>query len=159
MRPDLSEFENASGGPPAINPAVARQVGLAAVVLLASAAVAFSLLRKTAGPPPAEIASDALLKDGREVYLSRCVSCHGESGRGDGPIAKGLAGPPVGDLTGRKWKHGDSPAEALAIVRNGVPNSAMPGWGKIFDGREVKAVTAYVYYLAKREVPAELRGP
>jgi cytochrome c oxidase cbb3-type subunit 3 len=159
----LSEFETQSdqapGGRPTVDQAVARRVGIAAVLLVVIAAGVFMLLQKPPAPAPAEIASDPLLVEGRAVYLSRCVSCHGESGRGDGPIAKGLAGPPVRDLTGRKWKHGDAPGQALAVVREGVKDSAMPGWGKVLNGQDVKAVTAYVYYLAKRDVPAALREP
>ena len=45
---------------------------------------------------------------GRAIYLDRCKSCHGEGGKGDGPLAKGLSGPPVGDLTDDVWKHGDT---------------------------------------------------
>ena len=34
----------------------------------------------------------------RELYVQHCASCHGESGRGDGPAA-GTGWPPVTDLT------------------------------------------------------------
>ena len=39
-------------------------------------------------PPPPEVAADPLLVRGREIYLDRCASCHGPSGRGDGPLCQ-----------------------------------------------------------------------
>lgn len=35
---------------------------------------------------------------GKREFLRSCASCHGESGRGDGPVAKSLVKPPA-DLT------------------------------------------------------------
>ena len=81
--------------PLGIDPVASRRIFLGMLALLAGGAMAFGVFRRGAGPPPAAIAGDPLLVEGREVYLSRCVSCHGEAGRGDGPIAKGLAGPPA----------------------------------------------------------------
>jgi cytochrome c oxidase cbb3-type subunit 3 len=123
------------------------------------AAAIFLGLRPAASPPPAAIAGDALLVQGREKYLERCASCHGPLGKGDGPTAKSLAGPPVGDLTDRTWKHGDRPEQVLAVVAEGVRDTAMPGWGRVFGPSDVRAVSAYVYFLAGREVPPELRAP
>jgi len=140
---------------PKVNPAAAVGLGLLAVVL--GGAVAFGLLRKPAEPPPASIARDPLLVAGRLVFLDRCVSCHGASGKGDGPISKGLAGPPVGDLSDATWKHGDQPEHVLAVIDKGVTGTAMPGWGRTFNAGELRAVAAYVYYLAGREVPVALR--
>jgi hypothetical protein len=33
----------------------------------------------------------------------------------------------------------------------------MTGWGNVLDPPDIRAVAAYVYYLAKRPVPEELR--
>src|SRR4051812_5838725 len=129
------------------------------LALVAGAALAFSLLRKPAGPPPAAIAGDPLLVRGRAIYQVRCVSCHGESGRGDGPTARSLMGPPVGDLTDATWKHGDRPEQVVGVVARGAEKTAMPGWGGVLDEAELRAVSAYVYHLAGRPVPAELRAP
>jgi cytochrome c oxidase cbb3-type subunit 3 len=143
---------------PATDQKAARVVGLGAVVLLVAAALAYYVLNRGVGRPPPEIAGDRLLVSGREVYLNRCLSCHGPKGRGDGPIAKGMR-PPVGDLTDGEWKHGDQPEQVLAVMNEGVRDSSMPGYSRILTASEVRAVTAYVYHLAGRTVPAALRAP
>jgi cytochrome c oxidase cbb3-type subunit 3 len=127
--------------------------------VMAGGFVAFRILSKPAGPPPPEVARDALLTAGRVIYLARCVACHGNDGRGDGPLAANLIGPPVGNLTDNEWKHGDRPEQVMKVIGQGVPNTRMDGWGRVLDPPELKAVAAYVYYLAKREVPEELRKP
>src|SRR5262249_34206791 len=109
------------------------------------------------GPAPPEVARDPVLSQGRAVYVSRCVACHGPDGRGDGPLAGSLVGPPVGDLADQEWKHGDQPEQVLAVIAQGVPNTRMDGWSRVLDPPELKAVAAYVYYLAKWPVPEELR--
>jgi cytochrome c oxidase cbb3-type subunit III len=142
-----------------INSFASRLIFLAMLGLMAGSFVAFRMLSKPIGPPPPEIANDALLTLGRLIYLARCVACHGNDGRGDGPLAGNLIGPPVGNLTDSEWKHGDRPDQVLAVIGQGVPNTRMDGWGRVLDPPELKAVAAYVYYLAKQPVPAELRDP
>jgi cytochrome c oxidase cbb3-type subunit 3 len=127
--------------------------------LVAGGVAAFRLLSQPPPPPPPEVAADGLLAQGREIFLARCATCHGNDGRGDGPIARHLIGPPVGNLTDDQWKHGDRPDQVLAVIGRGVPNTRMDGWGRVLDPPELRAVAAYVYYLAGRMIPAELRKP
>lgn len=144
---------------PAIDPVASRRIFLALLLVMAVGLISYRLLRKPAGPPPADIAGDTLLVEGRTIFLSRCVSCHGASGRGDGPIAKGITGPPPGDLAIPSWKHGDRPEQVLGVVTRGVLGTSMASWKDVLDDRERRAVAAYVYYLAGRPVPGELRAP
>jgi cytochrome c oxidase cbb3-type subunit III len=142
--------------PVGINPRVAGIVFGGLGLLVAGLLVTLALLRKSE-PPPREIEGNPQLLAGRAVFLDRCLSCHGPKGKGDGPIAKALKGPPVGDLTARTWKHGDAPDQVERLIAEGVANSAMPGWGRTLGPDDLLAVTAYVYYLGGREVPALLR--
>jgi len=70
-----------------------------------------------------------------------------------------LLGPPPGNLSDSTWKYGDQPGQVLNVLRNGAPNSAMPAWKTSLTEEQLRAVAAYVYYLAGREVPAKLREP
>jgi cytochrome c oxidase cbb3-type subunit 3 len=145
--------------PMGIDPVASRWIFFLMLALIAGATLSYNMLKKPPSPPPPEIAGDPLLIVGREVYQARCLSCHGASGKGDGPIARGLSGPPVGDLTDAAWKHGDQPDQVLAIVAKGAPNTAMPPWAGTLSARELKAVSAYVFHLAGRKVPEEYRRP
>lgn len=145
--------------PPAIDPAVSRLIFLLMLGLLAGGFVAFRLLSQPPPPATAEVAGDPMLSEGRTIFLGRCATCHGNEGRGDGPIAGMLNGPPVGNLTDEHWKHGDRPDEVVAVIGRGVPGTRMEGWSRVLDPPEVRAVAAYVYHLAKRPVPDELRKP
>jgi mono/diheme cytochrome c family protein len=142
-----------------IDPVISRQIFLALLALCAGGVASVALFRTHPSPPPAAIAGEPLLAEGHAVYLARCVSCHGETGRGDGPIAGQLPPPPVGDLADAEWKHGDRPDQVRAVVAQGVPETAMPGWKTTLTERELRGVTAYVYYLAGRPVPRALRAP
>jgi cytochrome c oxidase cbb3-type subunit III len=145
--------------PTGTGPFVSRLIFLAMLGVMAGGFVAFRILSKPVGPPPPEIAKDARLTSGRAIYLARCAACHGNEGRGDGPLAANLVGPPVGNLTDNEWKHGDRPDQVIAVIGQGVPNTRMDGWGRVLDPPEINAVAAYVYYLAKQAVPEQLRKP
>lgn len=125
---------------------------------VAVALIAIIALRPKSGPPPQEIASDPLLSTGHELYSQRCVSCHGVSGRGDGPIASTVGPTKPGDLTDDRWVHGDRPDQVVQVIAKGIPATAMAAWDSAFNAGEIRALAAYVYHLAGREVPEEIRG-
>ena len=51
-------------------------------------------------------AADDVGKSGKQLYEQYCASCHGVSGRGDGPVSKSLS-VEVPDLTRLAQRHGD----------------------------------------------------
>jgi cytochrome c oxidase cbb3-type subunit 3 len=108
-------------------------------------------------PPPPRVAADPFLLQGRAIYLNRCASCHGQDGRGDGPIAAYVFGPPVGNLSDGRWKHGDKPEGVLGVISKGVPGTRMAGWDQVLEPEELRAVTAYIFCLAQKEVPEAMR--
>ncbi len=125
-------------------------------LLVAGALVALSLLLRQPESSD-QVGQPMQIRLGRKVFLDRCVSCHGPKGKGDGPISKLLKGPPVGDLTDQTWKHGDRPEEVERLIGEGVPNTSMPGWGRTLGEKDLRCVTAYVYFLAGREVPQSIK--
>ncbi len=66
------------------------------------------------GPSPAAEPSMASCPP---VYTSRCASCHGETGRGDGPLAGSLTTKPRGFSD--PWKGERTEARARAVIREG----------------------------------------
>ena len=149
-------------GPPAapfgIDPAASLVIFLGMLALVGGGALTYILLRPAPEPAPAGIAGDPLLTRGREIYLDRCVACHGPTGKGDGPSSKSLAGPPPGNLTDSEWKHGDSIEQVERVIDQGVQGTSMPSWGTSLGPDGLRATTAFVYFLAGRPVPTGLRG-
>jgi cytochrome c oxidase cbb3-type subunit 3 len=139
------------------SPSAALWVFAGMLGLMAAGFVSYFLLSTPPPPPSPEVAADPLLLEGRSIYLARCATCHGREGKGDGPIAGSLLGPPVGNISDGKWKHGDKPAEVMAVISRGVEGTRMAGWGQLLEPQQLRAVTAYVFYLAKQPVPEGLR--
>jgi mono/diheme cytochrome c family protein len=89
-----------------------------------------------AGDPPRLVIESMTGEDSFSFY---CASCHGLSGRGDGPVASSLKRPPA-DLTNLTKKYGGTfPRADLVAFVTGVSNklpthgpSDMPVWGPIF---------------------------
>lgn len=154
------ESESSPGSRPLIEASAAKAIGAIAAVVIAVTVLAFFLLRKS-GPTPAEVAGDPLLARGYEVYMARCAGCHGEQGRGDGPTARSVSGPPPGDFTAAQWKHGNAPGQVLAVIRDGVPGTNMSGFARfrILDDDDIRAVASYVFRLHGSAVPAAFRAP
>jgi len=84
---------------------------------------------------------------GAAVYRERCASCHGESGRGDGPKAKNLQGPPPADLADPAVMGGTSLLEIYRKIAIGVPGTAMPEFAEDVSEEDRWAVAAYVATL------------
>jgi mono/diheme cytochrome c family protein len=85
---------------------------------------------------------------GEELFQRFCASCHGESARGDGPVARGLA-TLVPDLTTIERRYGEFPAARIrenidgrGIVITAHGPRAMPVWGYEFwveEGADILA--------------------
>lgn len=82
---------------------------------------------------------------GKRVYGTYCVNCHGQSGKGDGPIGKSLV-PPAANLTvlGKK-----SDKDILRSILKGRPGTAMPSWKHDLSSQEINDVLAYIRTLGQ----------
>ncbi|MGH9414594.1 MAG: c-type cytochrome [Terriglobales bacterium] len=83
-----------------------------------------------------------LLAEGKQVYESNCVPCHGDTGYGNGPRAAGLNPPPRNYHSG-KFRYGTSVLTLYHTVTNGSPGTAMPSFIAL-SPEERMAVIHYV---------------
>lgn len=107
---------------------------------------------------------------GREVFRTYCASCHGDTARGDGPLASAMKKKPANLTEIAKRNGGQFPSEMVfrtidgrqPIRGHGGPD--MPVWGDVFtrsrdagDADRVKAVIqSLVQYLDSIQLrPAE----
>jgi high-affinity iron transporter len=84
------------------------------------------------------------LERGEVVYRERCAQCHGETGRGDGPKAKSLKGPPPANLTDPAVMGDKSLLDVFRRVAVGTPGTAMPEFAEDVSAEDRWAVSSYV---------------
>mgnify|MGYP003594673044 CR=1 FL=1 len=94
------------------------------------------------------------LEKGKAIYSQRCVSCHGASGLGDGPIGAGL--PPAmkpRDFQTAAFKYATDDAKMKDVItKGGVPfglNPLMAPQAGLSD-EDLNNIVAYVRSLKKK---------
>lgn len=128
------------------------------VVIVASACAALTIpLSAQTGRPP----------DGSYLFKTHCASCHGLSGKGDGPLSEEMRRQPS-DLTEILKRHGGNfPADKVFRIIDGRQRVSghggpdMPVWGDVFrrsgeDGsaltvtQRIEALVAYLESIQAR---------
>jgi len=76
--------------------------------------------------------------EGRTLYVDHCASCHGASGRGDGPAADSMRRTPSNLTLYSQRNGGVFPSERLRRIIDGRGVGAhgsveMPVWGAVFN--------------------------
>ena len=84
------------------------------------------------------------LEAGQGVYVGNCLSCHGVTGKGNGPASAGLAPPPA-DLIVHVPLH--SERELFQIIRDGVSGTAMAPQGGDLSDEEIWHTINYIRTL------------
>lgn len=89
---------------------------------------------------------------GKGLYGQYCVSCHGESGKGDGPAGAAL-NPKPRDFTDKTYMAGLKDEYLADIIKKGGAalgkSALMPPWGAVLKDDDVRDVIGYVRGLAK----------
>jgi high-affinity iron transporter len=100
------------------------------------------------------------LAQGARIYQAECASCHGATGRGDGPAAAALQPPPA-DLSDFRRLADATPLDFYRRITIGVTGTAMPAFEGRLSAEDRWAATVYATSLrllvARGEVPPPLR--
>jgi putative heme-binding domain-containing protein len=91
--------------------------------------------------------SPADLELGRKLYTGRCGHCHGQAGEG----GRGAV------LNSGRFRHGDSDRELFLVIRNGIPNTEMPGTFNLPE-IEVWRMVAHVKQLGRQGASDPITG-
>jgi high-affinity iron transporter len=83
---------------------------------------------------------------GAALYAENCASCHGASGRGDGPAAERLERRPA-DFTDPAFMREQTPDDFFLVISLGRRGAAMPGWEDSLSVEERWDLVAYVWSL------------
>jgi mono/diheme cytochrome c family protein len=99
---------------------------------------------KTAIQIPAQYLNPTaeLLEHGRQVYLQNCASCHGDSGKGDGPSGTQF-NPRPRDFALDKLINGAKPSDLFRTITTGMPGSMMASF-QFLSEPDRAAVAHYV---------------
>lgn len=105
-------------------------------------------LSKRVKPP-----SEEMMEKAAEVYSNQCATCHGETGKGDGPAGGALQPPPRNfHAKDADWVNGTSPFGIFETLANGIEGGAMAA----YPGIDVDVRWALAHYIRKW-VPDEAR--
>ncbi|MBI4816085.1 MAG: c-type cytochrome [Deltaproteobacteria bacterium] len=155
--------------------------GLATLILLALPAQSALTSTEAAEAPPAtsffeEVEDETLgpveiaaaVARGERAFRSHCVTCHGVTGRGDGPSARWLSPRPRDLVRGEfKWRTtptGEMPTDRdlLRTIDEGAPGTAMPSFRKRLPEQMRRDLVQYVKTFCprfKQPLPAALDIP
>lgn len=84
------------------------------------------------------------VEKGQAIYQADCASCHGETGKGDGPSAGGLTLP---DFSDQEFMAARSTNDFYQAISNGV-EPGMPAFAEQLSEDERWALTAYLRSLS-----------
>lgn len=97
---------------------------------------------RTPAEPGAEPTPEMVARAAAALFDARCASCHGTSGRGDGPEAPTATMP---DLTRPEYHEARSDADVARAIRMG--QGLMPAFGGQLNERGIGALVGHVRSL------------
>ena len=77
------------------------------------------------------------VKEGEQVFATKCAVCHGEKG-------EGKVGP---NLTDEYWMHGGSIQEVFKSIKYGWPAKGMVAWQNSMNGGQMQQLASYIMTL------------
>lgn len=84
---------------------------------------------------------------GESKFRQLCASCHGNTGKGDGPAARGLRPPPA-DMTSSEWQASVDDDYLREIITRGGPavgkSPMMTPFGHALRGDDLDNIIAFI---------------
>ena len=122
-----------------------------ALVLIGTIVFAQTPIESTGpiNPNPPNAASVAA---GKGIFDEKCVPCHGESGKGDGPVGLTL-NPRPADLTQHAVPGVHTDGQLFEWITNGFPGSVMPPFRQALSDDDRWNVVNFIRTLAPRSTP------
>ncbi|HPG28146.1 MAG: cytochrome c [Spirochaetaceae bacterium] len=125
---------------------------LAPRIAAATEAAASSPTAVVAAPAEGDHAESAGARPADELYAQNCASCHGPTGRGDGPLSAGLVPAPAKHADGN-YMNPLTNDYLFRVVKEGgaaVGKSAMMApWGTSMSDEEIRGLVAHMRTLAE----------
>jgi putative heme-binding domain-containing protein len=121
----------------------AQILKIMAVALLLAATPALAQQQPASGPQA--------VAQGKALYDQHCTACHGSNG-GAGERAPAI----VSTATSMRGQRSD--AQLMAIVKNGIPGSAMPAWGNRLSDADIANIGGYIHSLRGTALDNPLPG-
>jgi mono/diheme cytochrome c family protein len=100
-------------------------------------------ITRDSGTAPSRLSPNAILGNGKQIFVRDCAHCHGQRGDGISPNMRTLHPAPF-DLTSFEL----SESYIRHVVRDGLPGSDMPAW-HLGSEEEVHDVSAYTARLGR----------
>lgn len=113
--------------------------------------LAFTLIAATAAPRTAPTDS-ASVAAGAKIFAQYCETCHGKTGKGDGPTGKSLNPHPRNFTKPSEFKSKND-EEAFKVINKGGASMGlsplMVAWGSVLKEQQIWQVLAYVRSFAQ----------
>lgn len=97
--------------------------------------------------------SSLAVEKAASLYKDLCGSCHGATGKGDGPAAAAL-NPKPGNFTDCKAMAKESDATLFKIIKEGSQSVGrspmMPAWGGALKDQQIRDLVAYIRSFCKK---------
>lgn len=93
------------------------------------------------------------IKAGQAKYNMLCASCHGATGKGDGPAGIGLS-PKPRNFQDAALMSKKTDADLKKVIQKGGMSAGlsplMPAWGSALNEQEVNNIVAFIRSLGKK---------
>ena len=89
--------------------------------------------------------------EGKQLYVSYCSTCHGETGKGDGLVGRSLPVKPADHTNGTIMNPLSDQFLHDIIAKGGSAvgkSSFMPSWGSSLDEKQIRDLVAYLRSIA-----------